>query len=397
MSTFYKESNLESTENLYDKGIVYRDDLREFAEKYSCLVDFNFAEKFLYGRVNRNYVSIEPNESLTLFESLRQSDSTTGRVKVMSFVGLAFNMLSRHFERSAQIGKIRKTDPYLSTLKPYEGYQNSNVAYSNYFNSVVTAMSRVKQQNNSKITNFDEFISFLKNFSMPVGVIYPITKTGFIRSRYNSIMNNGLSIEISDLVYENDDQKIVDFVNSPNFEYYLNACNSFGFMVDINAPWRIVADLDSVAMQDFASRFGYPNTNAVINIAFKTVHDAYFRSMPQQLLNLYNQISSNYTEVDDCTGKIKIINPKQYTIEEINNSYSESYFIKIYCMLRFLEEESKHSKAKQDLIITDTINLSRIKNIRSALGHFERFMSQPFDYRGSLSYLITEQEKREDI
>ncbi len=397
MSTFYKESDSESTENLYDKGIVYRSEIAQFAQRYSCLVDFNFAEKFLYGRVNRDFVSIEPNQGFVNMESLRQSDSTTGRVKVMSFVALAFNMLHRHFERSAQTGKIRKSDPYLSTLKPYEGYQNSNTAYANYFNSVVSAMKTLKNEKKAVITNFDEFIEFLKSFSKSVGRSFPITKTGFVRSRYNSMMNNGLSIEISDLVYENDDQKITDFVGSPNFEYYLNACNSFGFMVDINAPWRIVADLDSIAMQDFAKRFGYANTDSVINIAFRTVHYSYYTNLQSQLLNLYNVLSSKTTKIDDCTGKTIIITPKEYTIEQINNLYDESYFINLYCMLRFIEEEDTHTKAKQDLIITDTQNLSRTKNLRTALGYFERFVSQPFDYRGSLSYLTREQEKREDI
>jgi hypothetical protein len=65
-------------------------------------------------------------------------------------------------------------------------------------------------------------------------------------------------------------------------------------------------------------------------------------------------------------------------------------------MLRFTEEETKHSEARQKLIITDTINLSRVKDLSIALGHFERFVSQPFDYRGSLSYLTREAAKRED-
>ena len=396
MSIFYKESNFESTESLYDKSFIYKSKLYQMSKIYSCLVDFNFAEKFLYGRVNRDFVSIEVDELGVNLESLRQSDNTNGRVKVMSFVALAFNNLSRHFERSAQIGKIRKSDPYLSTLKPYEGYQNSDVAYTNYLNSMITAMSRVKQEQNAKIVDFESFIRFLEDFSNSVGKTYPITKTGFIRSRYNSVMNNGLSIEISDLVYENDNEKINAFVNSPNFEYYLNACNSYGFMVDINAPWRLVADLDSVAMQGYASRYGFNSTDAVISLGFKKVHNQYFRNFSSQLLQIYNQLSSKITDIDHCTGKTVIITPKQYTLEQINNLYNESYFIKLYCMLRFLEEESKHSKAKQDQIITDTVNLSRTRDLRAALGYFERFISQPFDYRGSLSYIVREQETRED-
>ena len=209
-------------------------------------------------------------------------------------------------------------------------------------------------------------------------------------------MNNALSIEISDLVYENDDEKVNAFTNSPNFEYYLNACNSYGFMVDINAPWRIIADLDSVAMQGYASRFGYRSTDAVLNLAFKTVHVNYFNALPQQLLNIYNQLSSEFTDIDECTGKAIILRPTQYTIDQINNLYNESYFINLYCMLRILEEESKHSQAKQEQIIADTVSLSSTNNIRVALRHFERFISQPFDYRGSLSYIVREQETRED-
>ena len=397
MSIFYKENNFESSKNLYDKRTIYKGELLELSLRYSCLVDFNFAEKCLYGKVNRSFVSIEPNEQIVTFTKIPNIDSSVSRVEVLNFVGHAFSDLSRHFERSSQIGKIRKTDPYLSTLKAFDGYQKTNVAYTNYFNTLISAMQKVKEQKSVKIINFSDFINFLQDFSMSVGKSFPITKTGFIRSRFNSILNNGISIEISDLTYNNDDQKINEFVNSPNFEYYLNTCNSFGFMVDIDAPWRIVADLESIAMQDYASKYGYNSTDVVLNVAFRTVHNSYLNTIPAELLNIYNALSAKFIDVDDCTGRAIIVRPSEYTLEQINNLYNEDYFLKLYCTLRFLEEESQHSKAVSDQIITDTINLSRVNNSRFALGYFERFVSQPFDYRGSLSYLISEQEKREDI
>ena len=113
---------------------------------------------------------------------------------------------------------------------------------------------------------------------------------------------------------------------------------------------------------------------------------------------MYNQIvKAKHIEFDSCSGKTKIINRTEYTLDKINNIYNEDYFLKLYCMFRFIEEENKHSKAEQDHIITDFINLSRTSGVNYAIGSFERFISQPFDYRGSLSYLIREQEKREDI
>ena len=397
MASIFKESNKEGTEDLYDKSLIYFFEMQSYAQRYSSVVDFAFAEKALYGKVDRNFVSIEPNV-IARFQKLPNSEGLAGSVEVISFVADAFNSLSRHFQRSTQIGAIRKGDPYLSNLVAFDGYVKPSISYQDYLNTLIDAMSRVKESKNANFKNFDEFIDFFIFFSKQVGKRFPVTKTGYIRSRFNSLMNSGLAIEVSDIVYQNDDEKINSFVNSPNFEYYLNACNSYGFMVDMRAPWRIIADLDSVAMQGYASKYGYRNTDAVLLTAFKKSHNSALREMPQQLLNIYNSFAETYIESENCNGVVKsvIIEPKAYTLEQINNLYDESYFIKLYCMLRFLEEEDKHSKAKQDQIITDTVNLSRVKDLRTALGYFERFVSQPFDYRGSLSYIVRDRAKRED-
>jgi hypothetical protein len=397
MATFYKESNSEPTEDLYDKSLIYLALMEEYAQTYSCVTDFAFAEKAFYGKVDRNFVSIEPNQIFRLTR-IPNTFSTNNGVEVASFVADAFAGLSRHFQRSIQIGAIRRNDPYLSNLVAFEGYTKPSIAYEEYFNTVIASMSRVKQIKNVNFRNFQQFIDFFIDFSKSVAGRYPITKTGFIRSRHNSLLNCGLALEVTDIAYENDNEKVESFINSPNFEYYLNACNSYGFMVDASAPWRIVADLDSVAMQEHASRYGYINTDSIISSGYKKTHNSSFRQLPEQMLNIYNQISSYYTDFEKCDGNLRslLIEPKQTSLEEINNSYNESYFINLYCVLRFIEEENKYSSAKQKQIITDTINLSRINNSRTALRYFEKFISQPFDYRGSLSYLNKARRLRED-
>ena len=397
MSVFYKESNLESTQDLYDKSVIYYSEMVQYASKYSCVVDFAFAEKAMYGKVDRNFISIEPNV-ITQFKKLPNSEGLASSVEVMSFVADAFVSLSRHFQRSTQIGAIRKGDPYLSNLLAFDGYTEPSKVYNDYLNTLVGAMSSVKDARNIEIKDFYDFIEFYKFFSKEVGRRFPVTKTGFIKSRFNSLMNSGLAIEVTDIVYENDNEKIESFVNSPNFEYYLNACNSYGFMVDLRAPWRIIADLDSVAMQGYASRYGYTSTDSVLLTAYKKTHNSALRELPQQLLEIYNRLITTIIKSEECNGKTKTIvtDPQQYTLQQINNLFNESYFIELYCMLRLTEEEDQHSKAKQDQIITDTINLSSAKDYRFALNLFEKFVSQPFDYRGSLSYIVRSRAKRED-
>ena len=73
MGDFYKESNLESTIDLYNKSIIYTGDMVEYGETYSNIVDFNFGEKYFYGRVDRDFVSIQLNEKLVSFKQVRSS------------------------------------------------------------------------------------------------------------------------------------------------------------------------------------------------------------------------------------------------------------------------------------------------------------------------------------
>ena len=237
MASIFKESNEETADDLYNKSLIYLFEMNQYARKYSCVVDFAFAEKALYGKVDRDFLSIEPR-NITRFTKIPESEGRAGAAEVIGFVAEAFQNLSRHFQRSVQIGAIRRTDPYLSNLKAFDGYVKPEIAYQEYVSTLIDAMTQVKEKKQIKIQNFDQFIDFFLDFSKEVGKRFPVTKTGFIRSRFNSLMNSGLAIEVTDIVYENDDEKIKSFINSPNFEYYLNACNSYGFMVDARAPWE---------------------------------------------------------------------------------------------------------------------------------------------------------------
>ena len=192
----------------------------------------------------------------------------------------------------------------------------------------------------------------------------------------------------------------IDFVNSPNFEYYLNACNSFGFMVDMASPWKITLDVGSQDVIDgLMKRYGYDTLDQLLVVGYDQTHLKYYSEFKSQLLSMYNNIANRkFSDIDYCNGKARtiIVTPKTYTNEQFYNIYNEDYFLKLYCMFRIIEEEHRISNEQAQQIITDFVNLSRSKDILTTLGLFEKFISQPFDYRGSLSYLIREQEKRED-
>tara|TARA_R110002020_G_scaffold222635_1_gene431544 strand:- start:30 stop:1232 length:1203 start_codon:yes stop_codon:yes gene_type:complete len=399
MSLLYKESNFETTKELYDKSIIYKGKMYEYSQRYSNVVDFNFAEKYLYGRVNRDFVSIRLNEKLVSLSAIRNS-ADLSNVRVLNFVADGFQELSRQFTKAAQIGKINRNEPYLTNLQAYEGYSNPDLAYSNYLTSFVDSIKIKISEDNINFRDFEDFMHYLKDYVSAVGLTFPITKTAFIKSRHNDYNTNGLTIEISDLSYEDDDQKIEDFVNSPNFEYYLNACNSFGFMVDMTSPWKITLDVGSQDVIDgLMKKYGYSTLDHLLLVGYQQTHLAYYSQFKSQLLSMYNNIANRkFSDIDYCNGEARaiVVTPKTYTNEQFYNIYNEDYFLKLYCMFRIIEEEHKVSNEKAQQIITDFVNLSRSEGILTTLSLFEKFISQPFDYRGSLSYLIRERERRED-
>lgn len=391
MSTFYKENNNETSLELFNKKLVYKSDVLRTG--YPNLIDFNFAEKALYGKVGRTYVPITANPSLVRFKDFISSGNPRQNLQAIGFVVDAFEALAQQFKKAEQSGKIYSNDPNLTNLKVYKSYKSNNISYEEYQINFIKAL-----KTNMNINNIHNFQTFIKELLATVSIVtrtYPLSMPAYTKSKLNSLTNSGLALEIADAPYDNDDQKINDFVNSKNWEFYVNACNSYGFMIDINAPWRLIADLDSEAMMGYASAYGLRSTDAILILGFSTTHNRFYNQLPQQLLRLYNEmVPTHIPSFDECGSKI--IATERYTLQSLQQKFSNDFFMKFYFDLRFSEEENTFSVAEKQRIIKDCLQLSRSSDNRTALGTFERYVNQPFDYRGSLSYLIEAQRLRED-
>ena len=357
------------------------------------IIDFTFAEKALYGKVGRTYIPIAANPSLVGFKNFISSGNPRQNLQAIGFVVDAFEALAQQFKKAEQSGKIYSNDPNLTNLKVYKSYKSNNISYEEYQINFIKAL-----KTNMNINNIHNFQTFIKELLATVSIVtrtYPLSMPAYTKSKLNSLTNSGLALEIADAPYDNDDQKINDFVNSKNWEFYVNACNSYGFMIDINAPWRLIADIDSEAMMGYASAYGLRSTDAILALGFSTTHNRFYNQLPQQLLRLYNEmVPTHIPTFDECGSKI--ITTERYTLQSLQQKFSNDFFMKFYFDLRFSEEESTFSNAEKQRIINDCLQLSRSSDNRAALGTFERYINQPFDYRGSLSYLIEAQRLRED-
>jgi len=397
MSEFFAESNEESSFNLFFKRNNY---LAQLVSSDN-IVDFNFGEKFFYGRVDRYFVPIYFNERTTTLKQFDDLDQDSGApLKAISFVVDAFKDLAQQFKKCSKTGKISANDNYLSNLTVYKAYEDPRANYVKYLNMTTDVLLQQFRKNDIVFENFDDFLIQLLSILKITSKRYPFTLPAYIKSRITPIRCSGLAVEIADMDPSNDEDKINDFIGSVNWDFYVNACKSYGFMVDKFIPWRLVADIGSAPMIEYSKEYSsLTSTTAILTRAYTHAHVDYYNKFKYYLLNLYNKLKmNNYLVTEDCNGRTvsKIITPTKYSIEKINKFYSTEKFLKLYFQIRFLEEESKFKQYETVRLIDDSLEVYQTHGLKKCLYYFERILNKTFDYSGSLGYIIRQLDARDE-
>jgi len=395
MSDFYVETENETAFTIFNKRIIYDADSKN--EKYSNLVDFNFAEKFLYGRVSRDFVPVYFNNNFVGLKTFNTNNVQGTPLQAINFVVDMFDRLSSQFQKCVTIGKISGDDKFLSSLRVFKAYQNPVDLHASFLQTQFNSFSN--QLKDIRYKNVNEFMLQVEGLLEQSINLYPITFSGFVKSRYCPISVSGLAIEIADSEYFNDNGKIEEFINSPNWEFYLNACRSYGFMVDKLIPWRLVADIGTSECLEYSRVYGLLNTNQILNDAYGRTDLIFFNKLKFYLLNLYNQNVGTYAEPYDCNGvqKTRYVDVPTIKIEHFDKQFSEENLLNFYFKIRMLEEDKILSSGEKNKLVSDCLQIYEIRGLSSALSRFETIINQPFDSAGSISYLNKRQKMlRED-
>ena len=398
MTIYYVEKNSEPTKKLFYKRILYRN---ATIDGQRALTDF-IAEKYLYGRVNKSYIPIFANSDRSdIFKNINKKETNQANLKALNFVVDAFNALVQNFQKNLLAGAISADDPHLSNLIAYRAYDDPNIRYNNYMGKYVRTLRNFNTRAGVKIENFSDFSNNLLDYMQNKQVSSPLTFTSFCKNRRTPLTASGLVIEIAPKTRDktNDAYKLALFYKSKNWEYYLKAAEVFGFMVDKNVPWRLVADINSEQMLEFASAYGYNSTDEILSAYFSDAHFEYSLNFEQRMLNMYNLVrprAIQYTK-ETAGGKVRTYVKRTVSYKDVmdlSENFNEDYFIELYCKMRFIEEERKFTPAQQEMMIKDVINKSKTSGKLRSIRFFESIINKTFDYSGSIDYYI---EKRKAI
>ena len=350
--------------------------------------------EMLFGRVDREGDVVYPAPGF--LKQLKGTDELS--YFVLDFVADAYEefrqtMLSH--ERENHFVNLDGT-PFENRFVPTKAWTNTNAAYNayltNYFATFI-ASTFSDPTILDEVFNFDDYVLAFTRLLDRTTLLVPFTKTAYIPSKLASPLNSGLIIEFADELDHGDDYtKITEFVNNVNFELFREIASRHGFAVDMNAPWRLIADVGSDAMQRYMGKYNqnldtmfehyYYNSSFYeipnLKVLLPRFYNIFINAQPQQ--------RSEELVDEKNTGKslTKVINRAILSPEELDRKYNNLFWIRLYMYIRAKETNRDWNQDKFDHLVKKASDFFLYADEKSALKFINKEMRQtPEEYAAS--------------
>tara|TARA_R100000808_G_C2154485_1_gene165455 strand:+ start:5570 stop:6910 length:1341 start_codon:yes stop_codon:yes gene_type:complete len=335
----------------------FQENAYNLVEEY-LLMDLLY-ENPLYGKVDNKFNSIYPKaDNLKLFHPGIRS------LWALDFVVDAFMALRKHMAQASMLKKINISRSFIGDFIPHRAYENSNVFYRNHLESYIGTFSTIHLMEDpelqNKVTTFDDFFREFRKYIYSNAMLHPLTKSSFIKSKYCTSGISGLMIDISDNPESDDWIKMRNYIKDPSFNFYINAARKFGFYVDKNCPWRLIADISSANMFEFMKPYGIGSITELFSGYYTQAYTADISLIKQGLFDMYNEFvdefpfaTKNYLigcadgtmrpsqRFQNYSATTSHVPRQPISQQEFENKYPDIFWILFYLHVRLLEVRFK--------------------------------------------------------
>ena len=239
---------------LFEERLYYRDGaFLQLEGKDNGLVD-RWNTILEYGKADSSGQPIYPSESF-----LKQFASAEKDTFALNFVVDAFEEMAAWLEEyilkaGYSLPSSARHGSALIPMTVTRAWESVTLLYNSHVGEIYKAFTNDFLQNrHSKILTFEHFVEHFIEFCRLIAPSTPVTLSSFIESKFCPLHINGLTIEIAEADYDDDQVKFNTFLNHGHFELYRYAAQLHGFMIDKNVPWRLMANLNHPKMRDGAN------------------------------------------------------------------------------------------------------------------------------------------------
>jgi hypothetical protein len=326
-------NNKLSSMSIFFQRNVYKN-LNEVKSNDKNIIDL-WSEKMFYGRENEEQQSVFLNTEF-LKRILPEEVSLSKKpLFAINFVVDQFHEFRDFYLNNSGCPDISVISP---ELIPTNAYKNVDLMYRNYINKLYDGffnkyLKIYKKQNN--LTNFESFVNLFLDYLYEIGKSIPITKTKFIASRFSSPHISGLMIEVANEKHDDDFIKYSIYIKDEKFYFFRNAAMRYGFYLDLNAPWRLISNVNSPVTKEYMKKYGINNYKEMFSKFYNKSIFFDIEVLSLILWNFYNSYVTDFPFIKEGDKEIRRI---KFSSEELNNLDS-SFWFSFLLKVKFIEEK----------------------------------------------------------
>ena len=428
--------------NIVESIFNSKNNLRNYYPTFPGVKTFDLEKKhLLYGRIDRdgNAIYLDDRNLKQLVGGGTSTNFAT------DFVCEAFKQLKRKVKSAANGNQIERDSLYKADMRVYKAWGFGQLEYhysqgdNSYLNKIYTTFVNSylsMNRRHEKITNYKDFVREFIRFSLITAKYFPITKTGYITSIHCSPFASGLMLEIAPEQHgTGTNAKVLKYISDPNFSFFVNEVKKFGFMVDKNAPWRIVFNLASGMLdkktngEDTGAQLFMAeqasNYENVFQNHYRKAHLDELRNIRDIIYSLYEAyytqfstyeevryitcqkgqplLKSSFSASDEVGGRLVRERHSREPPPDFEGPENEvrEYWLKILLKLRMAETDYPHDAQNFNFFINQLISTNRIFGEEAALEYINNLTKgyhvSNFISKGSFWYGISENEYKEKL
>lgn len=367
-------NNNTGTKDAYDNRLAYKEMLLKSKRRFIDL----WYDMPLYGKINLKGETVYNLQESTL----KQLNTGGETIFAIDFVADAFSDMRNHIMDA--VGKNRMSPPEgnMRGLNPKKGWLSSQAAYEEHMQQVMTLfVSEYLVPNDKKIKEFKDILVYYERFLKNHAKDFPMSLSYFISSGFCPIQTTGLVIELDEFSH-GDDNKNLEMINSPWFPSYVEVANRYGFYVNRNAPWALVANLSSRRLHSYMKTYGlddpkkyfqeytYPAYKLDMQMMKNFIENSYATFVGLRPYRRMKSVTANGLKTRDYPRKL-------LTSAELDSTIKMSYWFKLCIMTKIEEMQLKiHPTSIKRLIEHMMYLRKRYWSIDRALAYMNEFFKK---------------------
>jgi hypothetical protein len=150
----------------------------------------------------------------------------------------------------------------------------------------------------------------------------------------------------------------------------------FGFVIDRNAPWRLIADLNSPVMKKYMNSFNINDRADLFKRGYSEINTSELESFKNVVLSFYNYYVINFPLANEqnikclqyanSTTKLPILD-----LEFIQEKYNDSFFNRLYIYSRCKETGLKIDQNQFENIVTTANQLYKFSDVSAMMNYLD--------------------------